>query len=687
MVGGSYLGIFLLAQVLLVGRRRGISKSQECTLGAVHCEKAGYRNGMATSSPPQTNLRPKRLIACLAGLLFSLASCSSPPTWPPPHHREYEPKDPSEQSAKPKGGRRRRMKYFEAIEKCVHCQKERNRTKGARWRPMIPPDLLSDEEPLHMSEDSDTENPYRRTFSVESASDLLDEKHKELRKTGLISDPVDLEDTDDSEHEPTSLWHTHPDANGNFEILDPKDFEVLDAGRPDHQDALRNVDADLMMMNKTKLEAMQEGLENEWEDNEAADLDEFDPNLNDEIKDDLLPRMSDHKQTTTFVGNDFETPRDGVGTNAQFGFAYGITCDSAGNLVVADTEENKLKMISPSGELRTLAGGNVEGYKDGRAESALFASPFGVAFDRRTGGFYVADTNNRAIRRISPDFQDVTTFFDGSGTPRSLSDPSCLWHVYGIAVNAKGDVYVSDCSRGVIIKISPDGVPSHVAGNGERGHVDGAGEQAEFMFPYGLAFDSYDNLYVGDCVMDCDYGHDKIRKISPSHIVTTYAGNVYSGLYCSSYADGPRDVAEFHSPYGIAVDDAGNVYTGDAMNHVVRMIATDGEVGTISGVTRMAGCEDGEAGLSSFVSPLGIAVVKGDLYVLDTNAARIRKVHNMPHWSYRHRAADPVGHKVREDFKEMMDADEGNEKAFEELQSLENSVNFRNAIDSLVKQR
>eukprot|EP00466_Bigelowiella_natans_P008113 jgi/Bigna1/134712/aug1.26_g9420 len=319
-----------------------------------------------------------------------------------------------------------------------------------------------------MSEDSDTENPYRRTFSVESASDLLDEKHKELRKTGLISDPVDLEDTDDSEHEPT--------------ILDPKDFEVLDAGRPDHQDALRNVDADLMMMNKTKLEAMQEGLENEWEDNEAADLDEFDPNLNDEIKDDLLPRMSDHKQTTTFVG-----------------------------------------------------------------------------------------------------------------------------------------------------------VPSHVPGNGEKGP---GRKKAKFMFSYGLAFDSYDNLYVGDCVMDCDYGHDKIRKISPSHIVTTYAGNVYSGLYCSSYADGPRDVAEFHSPYGIAVDDAGNQEICDL------------EIGKL-------------------------------VYLMAGKLA----VHNMPHWNYRHRAADPVGHKVREDFKEMMDADEGNEKAFEELQSLENSVNFRNAIDSLVKQR
>ncbi len=263
---------------------------------------------------------------------------------------------------------------------------------------------------------------------------------------------------------------------------------------------------------------------------------------------------------STLAGTGVAGFADGSGTTAQFNNPWGVAVDSAGNVYVADQNNNRIREISPSGVVSTLAGSGINSFADGSAATAQFSNPFGVAVDS-SGTVYVADRYNNRIRKISSGVvstlagSGIIGFADGSGTTAQFNDP------YSVAVDAAGTVYVADLSNQRIREITPSGVVSTLAGTGVAGFADGSGTTAQFYSPAGVAVDSVGNVYVAD------FGNNRIRKITPSGVVSTLAGTGVAG-----FADGPRMSAQFYNPAGVAVDASGIIYVGDLNNQRIRKI-------------------------------------------------------------------------------------------------------------------
>jgi sugar lactone lactonase YvrE len=202
---------------------------------------------------------------------------------------------------------------------------------------------------------------------------------------------------------------------------------------------------------------------------------------------------------------------DGSGTAARFRGAFGIACNASGTLYIADVDNNNVRKITPAGKVTTLAGkAGQQGSTDGMGAAARFMTPTGIACDA-AGNLYVTDSSNNTIRKITPAGK-VTTLAgkassagsaDGMGAAASFNNPT------GIACDAAGNLYVTDSDNCAIRKITPAGQVTTVAGKaGSVGKADGSGRAATFNDPTGIACDAAGNLYV------CDYGNDTIRKIT-----------------------------------------------------------------------------------------------------------------------------------------------------------------------------
>ncbi|MBD1210771.1 MAG: putative Ig domain-containing protein, partial [Ignavibacteria bacterium] len=297
----------------------------------------------------------------------------------------------------------------------------------------------------------------------------------------------------------------------------------------------------------------------------------------------------------TFAGSGVAGYTDRNGGEAQFSLPFGIATDAMGNIYVADTGNNRIRKISPSGAVSTFAGSGIAGYVDGGATVCQFKNPFGVALDSM-GNVYVADNGNQRIRKISVGGV-VTTIASG------------LFPV-GLAIDKAGNIYVSDWLNDKISKINPAGVVTTLAGGSGSGYADGTGSSAKFNSPAGLALDGAGNIYTAE------NNNSRIRKITPLGVVTTIAGSAVGGL-----ADGIGLNAQFSGPHGIAIDGTGNIYVTERGTNSIRKITPEGAVTTI--VTRYA---YGNAVLAQLNDPTGIALDnQGNIYVSD-NSHRIFKL-------------------------------------------------------------
>jgi sugar lactone lactonase YvrE len=261
---------------------------------------------------------------------------------------------------------------------------------------------------------------------------------------------------------------------------------------------------------------------------------------------------------TTFTGSSISGYSEGGPTAARFNSPRGVAADKDGYLYVADTGNYRIRKISPSGNVTTLAGSGIQGYADGQGSAASFFFPYGIAVDQ-SGNVFISDVHR--IRKISPS-GNVTTlagsgnsgYADGQGSAASFNYPG------GVAVDSGGHLYVSDSENYRIRKITPSGFVTTLAGSGNSDYADGQGTIASFDAPSGgLAVDLNGNVYVADV------DNYRIRKITPSGFVTTLAGSIHG------YTDGQGPVAKFHSPYHVAVDSTGNVYVADS-NYRIRKI-------------------------------------------------------------------------------------------------------------------
>lgn len=267
------------------------------------------------------------------------------------------------------------------------------------------------------------------------------------------------------------------------------------------------------------------------------------------------------------------------------------------------------------------------GYRDGAGAEARFANP-GALTANREGGFYIADSLNHCVRKVSADGQ-VTTFagmvvdsdFDGINEGGSGDGPSSTArfnYPAGVALDAAGSVYVSDAWNHTIRRITPSGWVSTYAGQtGNYGHRDGPVTEALFDDPCGIAVDCAGAIYVAE------RGSHVIRKISRNGFVTTFAGLPGE----RGAADGRGREARFDRPSGLCLDSAGRLWVADAGNHTIRVITPDGQVKTVAGIPGTFGHRDGDATNALLFEPMGIALdPKGFVYIADTFNNAIRRL-------------------------------------------------------------
>lgn len=232
-----------------------------------------------------------------------------------------------------------------------------------------------------------------------------------------------------------------------------------------------------------------------------------------------IRKIAPNGVVTTVAGTGSPGDGNGVGVQASFRFPLGVAVDAAGTLYVADTDNHMIRRIGTDGQVSTVAGTGASGSTDGNAGVATFNLPSSVAVDA-AGNIYVADMLNNKIRRISP-FGDVTTFA-GSGTggiANGVGTAAQFQFPQGVAIDGSGNLYVADTDNHMIRKITPAGLVSTLAGNGSPGSTDGTGDAARFNYPHNLAVDAFGNVYVADRF------NWKVRKVTPAGVVTTLSGN------------------------------------------------------------------------------------------------------------------------------------------------------------------
>lgn len=220
-----------------------------------------------------------------------------------------------------------------------------------------------------------------------------------------------------------------------------------------------------------------------------------------------IRKISSEGTVTILAGSGSLGYGDGTGTVAKFRQPYDVAVDRAGAVYVADTYNHCIRKITPSGVVTTLAGSGAAGFVDGAGVSAQFNSPRGVAVDT-AGNVYVADTNNYRIRKITS--SGIVTTLAGSGAYGYAADgtgaTAQFGLPYGVAADRAGNVYVTDQYN--IRKITPSGVVTTLAGSGtEGGSADGVGTVARFSAPSSVAVDGSGVIYVADRL------NYRIRKI------------------------------------------------------------------------------------------------------------------------------------------------------------------------------
>jgi len=186
--------------------------------------------------------------------------------------------------------------------------------------------------------------------------------------------------------------------------------------------------------------------------------------------------------------------KDGTGSEARFNNPVGIAVDRRdGSVIVADTQNDTIRRVTAQGIVTTVAGkAGVSGAANGTGSAATFGGPYGVAVDG-SGNIFVADTNNSRIRKITPDGV-VSTFAASTGVGPSLAFPT------SVAVDAAGNVYVAEGFRNLIKKVTPDGKINNFVGNVGLSFGDGIGAAAGFNYPSSIALDGDGNLWVADTV-------------------------------------------------------------------------------------------------------------------------------------------------------------------------------------------
>jgi sugar lactone lactonase YvrE len=278
----------------------------------------------------------------------------------------------------------------------------------------------------------------------------------------------------------------------------------------------------------------------------------------------------------TFLGND-DRYADGAGAAAKFNSPQGFAIASDGVIYVADTGNHVIRKVTRAGVVSTIAGSpRISGSADGIGSAAQFNNPSSIAVDG-AGNLFVADQGSYTVRKITP-AGVVTTLAGTPGAKGALDGAGAVARFNyltgsSMGVDKSGVVFVADYQNHAVRRISPDGNVTTIAGLlRSPGALDGAGGSARFNDPREIAIDATGDILV------VDSDRSTIRKISPTGAVSTLAGNPNSNLFSS--VDGIGANASFSRLSGIAVDKVGNGYATERTTFKVRKITAAGEVTT-----------------------------------------------------------------------------------------------------------
>ena len=339
----------------------------------------------------------------------------------------------------------------------------------------------------------------------------------------------------------------------------------------------------------------------------------------------VIRKITPEGVVTSFAGLAGSTGgTDGTGSAARFNHPGGLAIDANDNIIVADTYNHTIRVITPAGVVSTIAGSaGKSGSSDGNGTAARFEFPEGVAVDQ-SGFIYVADTNNHTIRRIAGLNNTVTTYAgiagqggvdDGSPTSEI---PARFEFPFDLAVDRDGNLYVADTNNHAIRKVTRERVVTTIAGNptASPGSVDGMGLNARFRFPWGIDVAPNGDLWVADT------RNDQIRKVTPAGAVTTMAG-VPNGV---GVRNGALSQARFTDPSALAFDRNGNLYIADRSNMVVRKVTPALDTTTFAGSAPIAGTNDGLVSSARFFLPAQLAFDRlGNIFLADRSRT-IRKI-------------------------------------------------------------
>jgi sugar lactone lactonase YvrE len=313
----------------------------------------------------------------------------------------------------------------------------------------------------------------------------------------------------------------------------------------------------------------------------------------------------------------------GLATSACLNFPIGAAVNGNNNLFIVDTFNNRVRQFKSPGPITTVAGKGTADFcgDHGPATNACLNVPEAVAVDAE-GNLFIADTFNNRIRKVS--VNGTITTVGGSGIAGFCGDSgeatsACLNFPHGVTADDKGNIFIADTFNHRVRRIAK-GIITTVAGNGTPGFCgdNGAAISACLQFPVAVAVGSDGNLFI------TDLGNQRIRKIYGGTI-TTVAGNGAMG-FCGD--GGPSTSACLSSPAGIAIDTSGNLFIADTGNQRIRQVNSFGTITTVAGNGTAGFCGDGGAATDACLNgPTGIDVDKNDLFIVDQQNNRIRRVH------------------------------------------------------------
>jgi len=326
---------------------------------------------------------------------------------------------------------------------------------------------------------------------------------------------------------------------------------------------------------------------------------------------------------------------EGPATAASLGNnPWSATVDTIGKLYIADTGNNTIRMVDAVGVIHTVAGNGTAGFSGdgGPATAASLNGPFAVAVNA-AGEIYIADTNNNRVRKVDLKGMITTvaggnTFgFSGDGGPATAAT---LYAPESIALDSIGNLYIADWGNARVRLVNSAGFISTVAGNGSNGYNgDGQLATAARISARCVALDAAGNLYIAD------EENSRIRKVDSEGIISTVAGN---GAFGFTGDGGPATEASLYSPYAVAVSKSGRIFIADFINNRIRVVDSDGVIDTVAGDGIAGFSGDGAAATAAELSNLtGIAVDAAENIYIPDGTHRIREIVSAPQMPQRSR--------------------------------------------------